>query len=619
MLATKNRVAIGGVAALAAAAWLCGCTPAGPGSLLHGAKLIEQKKYPEAVVQLRKATSLMPTNATAWNYLGLAYQYAGQPSEAEKAYSRALTLDRDLTEAHYNLGCLLLDRGSYDGAKSHLTAYTMRRGGSAEALTKLGTAQLKSHELAAAEKSLSDALKINPRSAEALNLAGVVRVERGRPAEALNFFNSALSQQHNYAPTVLNLAVLAQVYSKDKPAALKRYREYVSLNPAQDKVEQIKATMAQLESEINPPSHIPPVVTTPAPAPATNAARVPARAQAPPPVTLVATNVPTPPPPSKTNLVTEAAKPNPALVRTNPVAESPKPASLAALSPPPAPVRTQTIETVEVASQPMYKPGQDVSLTVAKPSPAGDSDPRPVTDSSATTQSAAQKRTFLQKINPLNLLHSSGKTTTKSTTLPQADPSGGNGDLAVADPPPSVSEVVQPGSAGMARYAYKSPPAATQGNRDAADRLCAQGFQAQQSGRLGEAIKSYRAAVQQDPSDYRANYNLAVALAESGSLEAALYAYEKALAASPESAEARLNFALTLKQGRYYVDSATELEKVVAASPSETSAHLALGNLYAQQLRQPARARQHYLKVLELEPGHREASSIHYWLVANPP
>jgi tetratricopeptide (TPR) repeat protein len=237
-----------------------------------------------------------------------------------------------------------------------------------------------------------------------------------------------------------------------------------------------------------------------------------------------------------------------------------------------------------------------------------------------TTQSAAQKRTFLQKINPLNLLHSSGKTTTKSTTLDQADPSGSKGDLAIADPPPeSNSEAVQPSSTGMARYAYKSPPAPAQGNRDAADRFCAQGYKSQQSGKLADAIQSYRAAVQQDPSFFRANYNLALALAESGSLETALYAYEKALAASPESVEARYNFALALKQGRYYVDSATELEKVVAESPSETRAHLALGNLYAQQLRQPARARQHYLKVLELEPGHREASSIHYWLVANPP
>ena len=619
MLATKNRGAKGGAAALAAAAWLCGCTPAGPGSLLHGAKLIEQKKYAEAVTQLKRATTLMPTNAAAWNYLGLACQYAGQPAEAEKAYSRALTLDRDLTEAHYNLGCLMLDRGNFDGAKSHLTAFTMRRGGSAEALTRLGAAQLKSHELAAAEKNLNDALKINPRNLEALNLAGLVRVERGRPAEALRYFDGALSQQPNYAPAVLNLAVLAQVHSKDKQAALKRYRQYASLSPPPEKLEQVRAAVAQLESEINPPIHAPPVVTAPTPAPVTNAARVPVRTQSPPAATLVATNLPAPPPPARTNLVTEAPKPNATPVRTNPIADSSKPAPAVALASVLPPARTQAIETVEVASQPVYKPGQNVALDLARPNTAAAADPRPMVDSSATTQGTQQKRTFLQKINPLNLLHSPAKTTTHPAPLPQDDSSGAKRDLAAADPPEASSEVAQPASTAMARYAYKSPPAPAQGNRDAAERLSAQGFQSQQSGRVADAIQSYRAAVQQDPSFFRANYNLALVLAESGSLEPALYAYEKALAANPESVEARLNFALTLKQGRYYVDSATEFEKVVAESPSETKAHLALGNLYAQQLRQPVRARQHYLKVLELEPGHPEASKIHYWLVSNPP
>jgi Tfp pilus assembly protein PilF len=80
-----------------------------------------------------------------------------------------------------------------------------------------------------------------------------------------------------------------------------------------------------------------------------------------------------------------------------------------------------------------------------------------------------------------------------------------------------------------------------------------------------------------------------------------------------------VSFALTLKQARYYLDSAQELEKAVAESPANTRAHLALGNLYSQQLHQPARARQHYLKVLESDPGNSQASTIHRWLVANPP
>jgi len=51
--------------------------------------------------------------------------------------------------------------------------------------------------------------------------------------------------------------------------------------------------------------------------------------------------------------------------------------------------------------------------------------------------------------------------------------------------------------------------------------------------------------------------------------------------------------------------------------PNEARAHLTLGNLYAI-LRQPARAREHYVKVLEIDPRNPQAPNIRDWLKANP-
>src|SRR5215469_14379290 len=106
MLTIKNRGRKTGVIFLASLLWLAGCTPAGPRALLEGKRLIEEGKFPQAAEKLKVATSLLATNAQAWNYLGLACQYAGQRDEAERAYLHALKLDQDLTETHYNLGCL---------------------------------------------------------------------------------------------------------------------------------------------------------------------------------------------------------------------------------------------------------------------------------------------------------------------------------------------------------------------------------------------------------------------------------------------------------------------------------------------------------------------------------
>jgi tetratricopeptide (TPR) repeat protein len=157
------------------------------------------------------------------------------------------------------------------------------------------------------------------------------------------------------------------------------------------------------------------------------------------------------------------------------------------------------------------------------------------------------------------------------------------------------------------------------GNRQEAQPLFDQAVRAQQAHRLADAMRGYTQAVEKDPSFFEAYYNLGLAATEAKDLPGALRAYEKALAARADSLDARFNFALVLKQANYLRDAANELEKVVTAHPKESRAHLALANLYAQQLNQPAKAREHYVLVLESDPHNSEATSIRYWLTANPP
>src|ERR1019366_5147686 len=131
---------------LALALALSGCTPAGPRALLKGKKYLDRGDIADAVEQFKKATTLLTTNANAWNYYGVALQRAGQPDDAANAYQTALRLDRDLVEAHYNLGSLALEQNKPDLAKAEFTAYTLRRPNEAAAWLKLGFAQLKAGE-----------------------------------------------------------------------------------------------------------------------------------------------------------------------------------------------------------------------------------------------------------------------------------------------------------------------------------------------------------------------------------------------------------------------------------------------------------------------------------------
>jgi tetratricopeptide (TPR) repeat protein len=168
------------------------------------------------------------------------------------------------------------------------------------------------------------------------------------------------------------------------------------------------------------------------------------------------------------------------------------------------------------------------------------------------------------------------------------------------------------------RYQYLDLAKPAPGNRAAAEPLVAAGYQAQKARKLDEAARQYTAALQKDPSYFEACYNLTLVALDVGDLRAALHASELAVAIKPESAEARITLATALDRSGYWNDAVDQLEKVLKTSPEDAKAHLLLGNVFAQKLNLPGRARPHYQRVIEIEPRHPRASEIRYWLAANP-
>src|ERR1700744_2501090 len=154
MLAKKilRKMFSGAAPFFALALMLAGCAPAGPHAMVKGKKYLDHGDDSGAVAEFKTATALMATNAQAWNYYGVALQLSGQPEDAAAAYANALKYDRDLVEAHLNLGNLWLEQNKPDAARTEFTAYTLRRGNDADGWLKLGSAQLRLGETAAAEK-----------------------------------------------------------------------------------------------------------------------------------------------------------------------------------------------------------------------------------------------------------------------------------------------------------------------------------------------------------------------------------------------------------------------------------------------------------------------------------
>jgi tetratricopeptide (TPR) repeat protein len=514
----------------------------------------------------------LPANAQAWNYLGVACQRAGQPADAATAYQRALTLDRDLVEAHYNLGVLWLEQKNFDSAKTELTAYTLRRSNAPEGWLKLGLAELRAGDLPEADRSYGNALLLSTNNAEALNGRGLVRVEHGRPREAALFFAAAVQFHPDYAPAILNMAAVAQQDLRDNKLALQYYRAYLALTPRADKWDAVSAIVNNLEESV--------AVAFATPPPAASETKTPAIVHAANPPKMQAT-IPrsTPTPPQHVVKV----RPEPVMVAT-PVNVVVAPEPVIVASPPPEPT----------TKKPSFFARLNPIHWIAPP--------------------ASEQKYVDSGVTPLPVTSS---TPPPVVTVPTPAPA----PTVAESTPPAVQmpiHIVQPAAPTFPRYLYLSPRKPGAGNRVAASAAFTQAQIFEQGSHWTDAMESYRRATESDAGWFEAQYNYGVLAYRLRNFGAALSAYETALAIQPNSVDARYNFALALKAAGYAPDAVNELNRILAANPNEVRAHLALGNLYAQQLRDMAQARRHYLKVLELDPHNSQANDIRFWLSANP-
>lgn len=236
-----------------AVAWLGGgCTPSGPRALLQGAALIRKGKYEAAITKLKIATDLIRNDARAWNYLGLAYHGAGQYGEAIIAYQRAQQLDQNLAEARYNLGELYLEQGNPVSASDEFSIFTALRPKSVDGWLRLGDANLQNQRYDRAQTSYYIAINLKRETPEAFNGLGLILLQRKDPRDAYKYFVEATKYDADYAPAILNMAVVADSYLNALPTALTKYREYLAKAPDASNAAAVKAAVRRLDTIVNP-------------------------------------------------------------------------------------------------------------------------------------------------------------------------------------------------------------------------------------------------------------------------------------------------------------------------------------------------------------------------------
>jgi len=596
---TKKKQALTGL--WIAVAWLfllAGCSPSGPEALLAGKQMLDRGQPERAVRRFREATSLMPTNAFAWAYLGLAQQQAGALTSAGQAYDRALSLNPKFAEVRINLGCLRMQQEQWAEAREQLVAATLLQRDSVLAWQQLGEAQVRLGQYDAAVRSLGEALRLNQTDADTWNWLGVAQFQQGRTQEAARSFQTALRLQANHGHALLNLAILTQEKLRNPGQALELYHRYLAFLPNAPNAKEVRRLADRLEAE--PGSQTRSALT----------AKEPERG---PPETAATVSV------------------NPAAGSTSTLPSRQAAASAAPTAVQPA----RSVETVTVTPAPTIATTINPQDARRAPSPSTEtgaaSAPRlaesPRSLPEAATSEAPKKRGFFAKINPLNLFKK--RTAEKQPTpLPERadqrqNPAGrtvdrGEARAGSAQAAPTTFLGIED-AARFKRYVTQWPVPPVEGHRRAAERALERAEAFRKRGRSVEAAQAYLEAVRADPADFKARFNLGLMYLDAGEFGKALPEFEAATRIEPDSVPARYNFALALKWADYPVDSAIELVVLLRMDPKDARAHLALGNLYAQQFGNKTRAREHYARVLELDPGHPQAGAIRIWLAQNKP
>jgi tetratricopeptide (TPR) repeat protein len=232
--------------------------------LLEGERLIREGRSDDAIRRLRTAVEFLPGNAQAWNHLGLAYHGAKRPTEASEAYQQALRLDRNLSVAYFNSGCLYLEHGEPTLATDALWAYVGLQPRVVEGWVKLGQAQLRTRKWDQAERSFTEALRLNPARVDALNGLGVALHQRRKVREAWQSFTNAVMRDPGFAPAWMNLGVIAHQTGASAKAA-EAYRQYANLRPELARQMDLATVIGKLQAPPAAPLiQLPPAPSTPA-------------------------------------------------------------------------------------------------------------------------------------------------------------------------------------------------------------------------------------------------------------------------------------------------------------------------------------------------------------------
>ena len=187
-------------------------------------------RHEDALLPMRQALRLAPSDAEAHSNLGSTLNDLAQFEEAESSCREAIRLKPVLAEAHSNLGTALKGRGRTSEAIESYSEALRLRPGDAQTHYNLGSALQAVGRLGEAEASGREAIRLAPDFSQAHNNLGVILADLGQLRAAQASYSEALRCDPNYADAHNNLGNVLKDLGRLTEAEF-RYREAIRLAP----------------------------------------------------------------------------------------------------------------------------------------------------------------------------------------------------------------------------------------------------------------------------------------------------------------------------------------------------------------------------------------------------
>ena len=165
----------------------------------------QSRRYDDAEKLAVSITEQFPHHQYSWKVLGAVLKQTGRISESLDASQKAVELDSQDTEAHYNLGNTLKKLGRYTEAEASYRQAIALTPGYVEAHSNLGNTLKELGRLEEAEAICRQAIGLKPSFAEAHSNLGVTLQKLGRLEEAEASCRQAIALKPGFAEAQSNL------------------------------------------------------------------------------------------------------------------------------------------------------------------------------------------------------------------------------------------------------------------------------------------------------------------------------------------------------------------------------------------------------------------------------